>query len=65
MVRAMDSVRRACVRLGTVALLSVVLSLLVMLFVIETRQVARWFVASAALAGAAYVTAAVAAYLDR
>ena len=63
-VRAMDSVRRACMRLGIAATISLLLALAVMMFLVEAPQVATWFMASAALAAAAYLTAVVAAYLE-
>ncbi len=50
--------------LGTVATVSLVLSLAVMLFLVETPQVATWFLASAALAAAAYLTALAVAYFE-
>jgi len=61
---AMAAVRRSCMWLGTVATVSLVLSLAVMLFLVETPQVATWFLASAALAAAAYLTALAVAYFE-
>ena len=40
------------------------LALSVMMLLAETPQVTKWFVASAILAGLAYATAVVAAYLE-
>lgn len=51
-------------RLGIAATISLLLALAVMMFLVEAPQVATWFMASAALAAAAYLTAVVAAYLE-
>lgn len=59
------AVRRSCTRLGAAALVSLLLSTLVMMFLADAPQVATWFLASAVLAGLAYATAIVAAYLER
>lgn len=64
-VHAMGSVRRACMRLGIVATVSLLLALAVMMFLVETPQVGRWFLASAALAAGAYLTALVAAHFEQ
>ncbi len=61
----MGSVRRACMRLGAAATASLLLSVAVMMFLVEAPQVGTWFLASSALAGAAYATALVAAYFER
>ena len=61
----MGSVTRACLRLGIVATISLLLALIVMMFLLEAPQVGTWFVASAVLAAAAYLTAVVAAHLER
>lgn len=61
----MGLVRRACVRLGIMATVSLLLSLAVMMFLVEAPQVATWFLASAALAGASYLVALVAAYFEQ
>lgn len=61
----MTLVRRVCLRLGLVATASLLLSLIVMMFVVETPQVGTWFVLSALLAAGAYGTAVLAAYLER
>jgi hypothetical protein len=65
MVRTMGSVKRACLRLGAAATLSLLLALVVMMFLVETPQVGTWFAASAALAAGSYLTALVAAYFER
>jgi len=61
----MGSVKRACLRLGIAATISLLLALGVMMFLAEAPQVASWFMASAALAAGAYATASVAAYFDQ
>ena len=61
----MGSVRRACLRLGIAATISLLLALVVMMFLVEAPQVGTWFAASAVLAGTSYVTALVAAYFER
>ncbi len=61
----MAAVRRSCTWLGVAALVSLVLSTLVMTFLADAPQVATWFLASAVLAGLAYGTAILAAYLER
>ena len=61
----MGSVKRACMRLGIAATISLLLALGVMMFLVEAPQVATWFIASAALAAGAYVTASVAAYFEQ
>lgn len=65
MVRFMNAVRRACMRLGNVATASFLLSLAVLLLVDAAPAVAKWFLASAALAGLSYATAILAAYIDQ
>ena len=65
MVRAMGTVRRACLRLGTAATGSLVLSLVVLTFLVETPPIAKWFLASAALAGLSYAAALVAAHFEQ
>lgn len=65
MVRHMEAVRRACMRLGIVATISLILALVVMMFVFEAPQVATWFLASAALAGGSFVAALVAALFEQ
>jgi hypothetical protein len=65
MVRSMNAVRRACMRLGNVATVSFSLSLAVMLLVDAAPTVAKWFLASAALAGLSYGTAILVAYIDQ
>jgi hypothetical protein len=52
-------------RLGIAATISLLLALGVMMFLVEAPQVATWFIASAALAAGAYVTASVAAYFEQ
>ena len=64
MVRLMGSVRRTCTRLGTLALVSLFLSLAVMTFLVDTPHVLRWFLASAACAAVAYAGAVLAAYFE-
>jgi len=61
----MVSVKRACMRLGIAATISLLMALAVMLFLVEAPQVATWFAASAALAAGAYGTALVAAHFER
>jgi len=61
----MGVVKRACLRLGIAATISLLLAFGVMMFLVEAPQVGTWFMASAALAGAAYVTASVAAYFEQ
>ncbi len=63
-VRRMGSVKRACMRLGIAATISLLLALAVMMLLVEAPQVGIWFIASAALAAAAYLTALVAAYFE-
>ncbi len=65
MVAPMGTVRRACMRLGIVATGSLLMSLAVMMLLVETPQIAEWFLASAALAGLSYAAALVAAYLEQ
>jgi hypothetical protein len=64
-VRRMGAVKRACLRLGAAATMSLLLSLAVMMFLVEAPQVGTWFLASSALGGAAYATAVVAAYFEQ
>jgi hypothetical protein len=52
-------------RLGLAATLSLLLALAVMTFLTETPQVGTWFMASAALAGGAYLTALVVNFLEQ
>jgi len=40
------------------------LALAILMFLVETPAVTKWFVASAVLAGLAYATALIAAYLE-
>jgi hypothetical protein len=61
----MGAVQRACMRLGVAATVSLLLALVVMMFLVEAPQVGTWFMASAALAGSAYLTALVASYFGR
>jgi hypothetical protein len=61
----MGSVKRACLRLGIAATVSLLFALVVMMFLVEARPVATWFMASAALAGAAYLMALIAAYFEQ
>jgi hypothetical protein len=65
MVRTMNAVRRACMRLGYAATASFLLSLAVLLLVDAAPAVAKWFLASAVLAGLSYATALLAAYIDQ
>jgi HD-like signal output (HDOD) protein len=65
MVRHMGTVRRACMRLGLAATASLLLSLVVMMLLVETPQIARWFLASAALAGLSYGAALLAAHFEQ
>ena len=65
MVTPMATVRRACMRLGIAATGSLLLSLGVLMFLVETPPVATWFIASAGLAALSYGTAMVAAYFER
>lgn len=60
----MGSVKRACMRLGIAATLSLLLALAVMMFLVEAPQVGTWFMASAALAAGAYLTALIAAHFE-
>lgn len=60
----MGSVKRACMRLGNAATLSLLLALAVMMFLVEAPQVGTWFMASAALAAGAYLTALIAAHFE-
>ena len=64
-VRRMGSVKRACLRLGIAATVSLLFALAVMMFLVEAPPVATWFLASAALAAASYLTALIAGYLER
>ena len=64
MVARMAAVRRACLALGIAATLSLLVALVVMMFLFETRPVATWFIASAALAGLSFGAALIAAYLE-
>ena len=61
MPNTLVAIRRACLWLGALATVSLLLALAVMLFLYETPQTARWFLASAALAGVSYLTALLAA----
>ncbi len=61
----MRSVKRACLRLGAAAAVSMVLALVVMSFLIEARPIATWFLASATLAGLSYAVAIVAGYFEQ
>jgi type IV secretory pathway TrbD component len=60
----MGSVRRGCMRLGMAAVLSLFLSLVVLLFLVETAPVVTWFLASAVLAALSYTVAIAAAYFE-
>jgi hypothetical protein len=51
-------------RLGIAATVSLLLSLGVLMFLVETPPVATWFIASAALAALSYSAALVAAYFE-
>jgi len=61
----MGSVKRACLGLGVAATISLLVSLVVMMFLFETPQIATWFSASAALAGLAFVSALIAHHFER
>ena len=61
----MGSVKRACMRLGNAATVSLLVALGVMMFLVEAPQVGTWFMASAVLAAGAYATASVAAYFEQ
>jgi hypothetical protein len=65
MVAHMSTVRRACMRLGIAATVSLFASFAVMMFLVETQQVAKWFLASSVLAGLSYAAALVAAHFER
>lgn len=58
------SVKRGCLWLGMAAMVSVLVSLGVMMFLVETLTVARWFLASAVLAALSYVVAIAVAYFE-
>jgi len=60
----MRAIKRACLRLGVVATISLLLAFVVMMFLVEAPQVGRWFAASAVVALASYVTALVAAHFE-
>jgi hypothetical protein len=60
----MAPIRRACLRLGAAATGSLLLSMMVMMFLVETPQVSTWFLASASLAALAYGAALVARYFE-
>lgn len=62
---SMGAVTRGCLRLGAAATVSALVSLVVVLFLAESRPVATWFLASAVLAALAYTAALLAAYLER
>jgi hypothetical protein len=65
MVARMPAVTRACVWLAVAATISLLLSLVTMMFLFEAPQVATWFGASAALAGLALVSAVIAHHFER
>ena len=60
----MASVKRGCLWLGMLAMLSLFVSLGVMMFLVETAGVARWFLASAVLAALSYTVAIAMAYFE-
>ena len=64
-VRRMGSVKRACLRLGIAATMSLLFALGVMMLLVEAPQVGTWFLASAALAAASFVTALIAAHFEQ
>jgi hypothetical protein len=64
-VLPMGSIKRACLRLGVAATVSLVCALAIMLFLVEAPQVGTWFLASAALAAASFLTAVIAAHFEQ
>lgn len=64
-VRRMGSVKRACLRLGIAATVSLLFALAVMMFLVEAPPVGTWFLASAALAAGSYLMALIAAYFEQ
>jgi len=64
-VRRMGSVKRACLRLGIAATVSLLLALAVLMFLVEAPPVGTWFLASAALAAASFLTALIAAHFEQ
>jgi hypothetical protein len=64
-VQRMGSIKRACLRLGMAATVSLLGALAIMLFLVEAPQIGTWFLASAALAGAAFLTALIAAHFEQ
>ena len=64
-VRRMGSVKRACLRLGIAATVSLLVALAVLMFLVEAPQVGTWFLASAALAAASFLTALIAAHFEQ
>jgi hypothetical protein len=61
----MSSVKRACLRVGAAAMISMVLALAVMSFLLEARPIATWFLASATLAGLSYAVAIAVGYFEQ
>ena len=64
-VRRMGSVKRACLRLGIAATVSLLVALAVLMFLVEAPPVGTWFLASAALAAASFLTALIAAHFEQ
>lgn len=60
----MEAIRRGCVRLGVLSLISLLLSLLVLTLLVEAPAVLRWFAASAALCFLSFGAAVLIAYLQ-
>jgi hypothetical protein len=60
----MAPIRRACLRLGVAATVSLLLSMTVMMFLVEAPQVSTWFLASASLAALSYGAALIARYFE-
>ena len=61
----MGSVKRACLWLGIAATVSLLCALAVMMFLVEAPSVGTWFLASAALAAASYLTALIATHFEQ
>lgn len=57
--------KRACLRLGAAAMISMVVSLAVMSFLVEAQPIATWFLASATLAGLSYAVAIAVGYFEQ
>ena len=60
----MAAVRRACVRLGVMAMASLLVSLIVLMFLVEAPIVVTWFIASAALTLLAFGSAAAVSFWE-